>query len=159
MYDRKMCSAFARADSCGIFKPAKGPCCRNVGSGLGGSSPSADGVGESEVLARSSLRPGVCVPWPLPLPAWSGTAFSILLGAGLRSLMLGKSRSKILMIGAKCDPASTAMVLPRCHPSSTDRTRNPVTFSSHGPPEFPRHITCNAGFWPCRPVLTLAVDS
>ena len=49
----------------------------------------------------------------------------------------GRCSSRILMIAARCVPASTASTDPFAHRVAVDRTRKPVTLSSHGPPPEP----------------------
>lgn len=139
MYERRRCRAFARADRFGKLKPANGPVSRVVTGGFGGTSDSTD-------EARDRVSSG----WTLAAMeiSWgtvAGCSVGVLLYTGL---IEGKSRSRILTMGAMCEPASTASNEPLDQPLATARTKNPVTFSSHGPPELPRQMTCNAGALP-----------
>ena len=52
-------------------------------------------------------------------------------------MALGKCSSKILMIAARCMPASTARREPFDQFEAVDLTRRPVTLSSVGPPPAP----------------------
>ena len=56
---------------------------------------------------------------------------------GVRGMAFGKCSSKILIIAAKCMPASTAKTEPFDHCVAVDLTSKPVTLSSVGPPPAP----------------------
>ena len=127
-HSRTTCRAFARALSWGNGRPANGPDSSIVDGGS-----SLDARDDSDVYSEPwsdtvrliEGRPlvadlGVDVPWEAPFTAVPETR--------------GKSGSRILVIADRCDPASTARTDPldQCEP--IDRTKNPVTLSSAGPP-------------------------
>lgn len=57
--------------------------------------------------------------------------------AGVRGTAFGRCSAKILIIAARCMPASTAKTDPFDHCVAVDLTRRPVTLSSVGPPPAP----------------------
>lgn len=145
MYVRSTWSAFARADSFGNLRPANGPEPRIVDLGFGGLSWSVDG--DKGLLSESLL--------PAPLDVRLSSE-SVLLR---NRLTAGKCLSSMRVIGAKCEPASTASIEPLAQLLPTERTRKPVTLSSLGPPPEPRHITCKAAGCPCNPMFELVSSS
>ena len=125
-----MYAALAPADSWGSSKSTKGPEVRmrlvfsfSLGRPLGdGGIPFGIRLG-----ADCELRERRCM---LPLER----RFVVEDGHGSA---LGRCSSSILMIAARCIPASTASTEPFCHPVHVDRTKRPVTLSSVGPPPAP----------------------
>jgi hypothetical protein len=130
-------SAFARALACGNCIPANGPVSNVVNVGGGSSSEagvltleSSSGGDAGTVLGEgeSSSR---AAPTPLLFRGFGG-GFN-----WAPSATSGKSFSRIRVIAARWEPASTARTEFLDHFEAVERTRKPVTLSSHGPPPEP----------------------
>lgn len=127
-HSRTTCNAFARALSNGKGSPAKGPCSSTLVSGS-----TLELQHESELSYPASLdaRPGV-LDRPLPLDF-----FGVVRSGGFAltaPVLRGKSASRIRVIEARWEPASTARIEFLFQFVEIERTRKPVTLSSAGPP-------------------------
>lgn len=143
-----MCSAFALALAFGNGRPANTPSNSVVISK--GISSSDNGVSVPESISKGRMCSAVGDVSSFsgtPPPPWMLSTFGGDWGRG--SETSGKCCSRIRVIAARCEPASTARTEFLDHLVAVDRTRKPVTLSSVGPPPAPKQITWIAGSLLC----------